>query len=557
MAENITLSREEKWLTYFQLITKPEQSGKTFLMIQQLIIDSNDNNIDNIINIIFCDNNLLLTQQTKNRIENTDDLISSYQDGNGEIYLEFSSHSRTEYNNKEKVFHAVLTKNIKHIICCTNGKRIDDIYELVIDLNKSTNNRYCFKIWIDEVDKFTKSLHDTFIPLIEEYNNIYIVGLTATPKKIFDNFDNVNVLPIENTTNENYHGWLNNKIITLDNNTDYLNYAKDILSVCYNKNKIKPGTKWFIPGNTKKKSHIAIKDMCIDDFNMVVIIVNGNGLQIYIPNNEVIIHKKDDELNTMLIKYYNEYDLNEYALVLTGNICIGRGISILSNEFMIDYAILSICNNKCEASQLAGRLKGNIKNFQNYKIPIIFTTPQFNEIAITWENQSRNLARLAFDKEQIGLEPIISKNEMKTCGEDYEYIVHPKLFKSYNKAKEFLQSIRRSIGLEKKDLTSKKKNSTSENNHESNGPIHIVEEDYKVTSKLLKQGESVKDLTKEHRITINKCNNLVCVDEISPSRCISSTNKGSRYLILPIYNNENTPPNKELYQVRYLRFKNV
>ena len=73
--------------------------------------------------------------------------------------------------------------------------------------------------------------------------------------------------------------------------------------------------------------------------------------------------------------------------------------------------------------------------------------------------------------------------------------------------------------------------------------------DYAVTSKLLKAGKTVHDLNYEDVLTIEKAN------RIAPSTCISSTDKGSRFLILPVYENENTPPNKEKYQVRYISFK--
>ena len=50
----------------FELIVKPEQSGKTFIMIHEII--ENFKNLEEgsrIINIILCDNSLLLNKQTK------------------------------------------------------------------------------------------------------------------------------------------------------------------------------------------------------------------------------------------------------------------------------------------------------------------------------------------------------------------------------------------------------------------------------------------------------------------------------------------------------------
>ena len=57
--------------------------------------------------------------------------------------------------------------------------------------------------------------------------------------------------------------------------------------------------------------------------------------------------------------------------------------------------------------------------------------------------------------------------------------------------------------------------------------IHFSEQTngYYVTSKLLKPGKTVKDLCYDDTLTIDKAN------AIAPSRCISSTDKGSRYLI--------------------------
>ena len=46
----------------------------------------------------------------------------------------------------------------------------------------------------------------------------------------------------------------------------------------------------------------------------------------------------------------------------------------MCEDFMIDFAILSATHNKQEASQISGRVKGNIKHWKNYKIPIVFTT---------------------------------------------------------------------------------------------------------------------------------------------------------------------------------------
>ena len=516
----------------FILICKPEQSGKTFIMIQEIINDLRTPvEGKTVINFILCDNNLLLTKQTCARVSKD---LDEFMIGE-EIYLEFSSHKRTAYHNAISVAGAITTKGIKNILCCTNGKRMDDIYSLISDLNNSefTQGKLHFKIWLDEADKFTGFIDTTLKPLVDIYDNIDVYCITATAKKLFDRYQCMNVLPIENTTAPEYHGWEDNIIRTVDIDTRCESFVDHVLTNVAPE-KALPGTKWFIPGRVLKKSHEAIKNICIEK-GFAVFIVNGNGIILYIPGTrEMFTYKKDEEFNIKIKQIYIEKGLDKYPLAITGNICIGRGISIMSNDFMFDFGILSECSNQQEASQNSGRLKGNIKHWPLYKKPEVFTTEKFNEVAIEWEIKSRKLAQLAFLKEEQGEKPIISKSEYKTLGENYEYIIHPEMFNSFAKAQQFLKTKVRDMKC--KVSTSKK------------GATHITTGGYTVTSKLIKPGQTVDDLTDEDRITYEKSSS------ISAGSCISSTDKGSKYLILPVYKDLDTPPNKEMYQVRYIKF---
>ena len=68
---------------------------------------------------------------------------------------------------------------------------------------------------------------------------------------------------------------------------------------------------------------------------------------------------------------------------------------------------------------------------------------------------------------------------------------------------------------------------------------------YSVTSKLLSKGMKATSLTAEDRLTIERAN------AISDGACIS-TKKGSRFLVLPVYESMDTPADQVQYQVRYL-----
>ena len=73
---------------------------------------------------------------------------------------------------------------------------------------------------------------------------------------------------------------------------------------------------------------------------------------------------------------------------------------------------------------------------------------------------------------------------------------------------------------------------------------------YAITSKLGKKDE----ITQENRVILEMVTNPSANGYIGPGTCISSTEKGSRYLILPVYETMETRPTDEKYQVRYIDF---
>jgi hypothetical protein len=528
MSESLSVTEVDSWLR-FQLIVKPEQSGKTFIMIKEIIgglteqIDGKE-----IINFILCDNNLLLTIQTGKRLKTNKELQKHFI--GGETYVELSSHERAKCHDTQDVVSAIAVDGARNIICCTNGKRMDDINKIISKINSQTSSlkdKFHFNIWLDEADKFITFIESTLRPLVREHTNVNVKLITATADPLFKKYKYMNVFPLETTTEKDkYHGWADNDLRFYDKK-DGLEFVEHILTEVA-QTEIKPGTKWFIPASTKKKTHDAIKDICIAK-EMAVICVNGDGIKLTFPKTRrVIPYKKVDDFNKQIIDIYIENELHNYPVVITGYICIGRGITIMSEEFMLDYAILSNCSDKCEVSQIAGRLKGNIKQFSNYKKPVVFTTEKFNDIAIEMETKSRELAILAFERGQNGMSLVIGKSEYEGVLEPW-IVRHEVLYGSYEDARDFLVSMEKVMG---------KKVNISEDD-----PIHNCD-GYLVTSKLLKRGKKVADLTKEDRFIDGK-------NDLGNGSYISKTGRGSSYLILPIYDKEDSPPESVRFQVRY------
>jgi len=405
------------------LICKPEQSGKTFVMLEKIMerLKEPDDGRDTV-NFILCDNNLLLTEQTSFRVDQ--DLSQNF--GEQKNFVEFSCHRRTYYHSLGDILDAITDEGVRNIISCTNRQRINDVDGIIRVLNsmKKYREKLFFRIWIDEADKFIKGIDDTFGPLLFKYDNLEMFCITATPSRLFEAYGYMNTLPIEDPVSDIYHGWLDNKIHIHEPSQTFID---DILSGPAS-SKLLPGTKWFIPGMVEKKTHHLVKHICVS-YGMAVAVVNGDGISLKIPNfrNETplddseevmdvdFILEKDDVFNTKIKEIYETYGLNKYPFAITGYYCIQRGITISSHDFLLDYSIISGFTDESSASQISGRLKGNQCSWDTYKPCEVYTTQQFNDIVDKYEKKSRSLGSYVFHKEQIGNGTIIFEKEWDVC----------------------------------------------------------------------------------------------------------------------------------------------
>jgi len=401
MSEYRTLRfTKEEALEQFILICKPEQSGKTFVMLKKInefLIEDKDFE-KNTVNFIFCNNSLLLTQQTKKRIKENIKFLSDIQ----ESYIEFSSKKKdgTVTNNSSEVRTAI-EDGCKNVVCCTNKTRVIDITGIIRRINTHNTKKYNFKIWLDEADKFNNYIEKSFIPLSQEYENIEVYMLTATPQSIFEKYKEVRTLPLEITTLPTYHGW-NDCIIKIreDEAGTTVGFARQIADEMLLNGEFKPGVKGYVPADNKKKTHIMMRDMFIGK-GVAVFIVNGEGIELTLPtlpNSKSFKIEKTKELHIHIRELYTKYNVVKWSCVVTGNICVGRGISIQQPDFIFNFGILSNCKKKAEVSQNAGRLKGNFKEWNGYSPPIVYTTDKFNKIATEFEEHSREIGKIAFNK---------------------------------------------------------------------------------------------------------------------------------------------------------------
>jgi hypothetical protein len=396
--------KSSQYMKHITLITKPEQSGKTFLMLQQIVECYSKGTASDgfeTINFIVCDNNLLLVLQTGSRIDNDANMRHYKNKDTGDVYLEFSSSKSAGAKKYTEVQHKILFGNIRTILCCANYHRWMDAITIINEFESCplTKNKYKYNFWIDEADKFMTPIRSKVIPLTEKYDCVEVYLLTATSPKIVQDLGTIRVFPIENTTTPNYNGWKDNKIIPVLETVavSHNSYIEYILKKY--PSQITPGSKWFIPAQKTKKSHKITADTCLK-YGFAVAVINGNGFTIYIPGHEPFTNKKDRISETLILDMYRKYKLDRFPFAITGQICVSRGITINSKQFMITHAIMPWkIEDESECSQLAGRMKGNFKDWENYKPARIYTTLKNNTVAMKYENFARKLGRYSFEED--------------------------------------------------------------------------------------------------------------------------------------------------------------
>lgn len=377
-----------------ELIIKPCQSGKTFIMLQEIakMLENDDNNI----HIIFCDNQLLQTQQTSDRIEKSN-YLEYYRSDDGDVSVILSSQSKIrEY---ERLTYEILFNNRKTIVTCSNKKRVGDINNLIKDfaMNKRYND-YNFCIWIDEADK-NVSLFENYLKDWDKNPRVSRIGLiTATPENLLKKFKIIKIFQLEKSHDPNeYHSFSESefKLLNLECNDIEL-YLMQVLKNF--KNDIKNGQVWFIPGEVKIDSHNNIKDILLNyDFN--VLVINGEGKTLYSNKRTEELKFNEDNLADFLGNVYNSKKLYNEKIAITGNLCISRGITINNKKMIITHAVLPPnITNRSNSYQLAGRICGNIKKFKNYSKPTIYCTQKFKNIIFDMENRAKNLAEKAFNE---------------------------------------------------------------------------------------------------------------------------------------------------------------
>jgi hypothetical protein len=371
-------------------------------------------------NFIISDNSILLVEQTKTRVRKDLSIDKQVISSNG-IFSWTSSTKECDVSVKELALD-IIDDRIHTVVMCSNPSRFKYLKALIDILSESRHFSKKINIWIDEADKSIKmwSKYDSILEITEVEK---VTLISATVDSIIAKYKNVRVIPYAETHSKDYKCLKDSKRKIVELTGDAVQDALTILED--NVNLQSPGKKGFIPVQVKKETHDEL-DECLREKGFAVIVINGERKELYVPAykkkspqivNLIPLIKIDaegnpTELSLVVATLYIEYKLHRFSMVITGRLCLGRGITFQSNGnehrsgFNFDYEILPEVCNAAEAYQIAARGFGNTTRIK--KLRIYTSNTMFNKMEKE-ENQALHAASFA---EKLGLVSM-GKRELK------------------------------------------------------------------------------------------------------------------------------------------------
>jgi hypothetical protein len=394
----------------------PGQSGKTRKVqhsirnLSQSMLELEDGEDD--LNIFICSNNRALVQQTSSRMEEdlyyTPDINEDEDEEKsdakieGRVFSWFSGNKETNISYKELAFE-VLT-DINMIICCSNSTRLKYLKNLIQALENFKAFTKKINIWIDEADSSINlwSKEEMDVTKFSKVRKVTLIS--ATFDSIHKKYERIKILPFEVTHPDTYHKIEECEIII---NDVKVKKAIEFLQDSFEKYKTQlcvPGIRLFAPGDIEIQSHNEVLDF-LQTKGFCVAILNGKRKEIVLQNGKSIkLDEKIDfsketpeEIGKKISNIYKDNRLYEYPFAITGQMCLGRGLTFQNDKFLFDYGIIPNMMNKANAYQCGCRMAGNIKGLSDYKISKLITLTKMKERMLSRERIAVNIAKIVYD----------------------------------------------------------------------------------------------------------------------------------------------------------------
>lgn len=439
-------------LSRLECMWLPAQSGKTRKCEERIkelqeLVDLH-NTSSSILNIIICSNNRSLVDQTTSRMkkdlfggsrESTEDndeeeIVNADEE---EIVSDaaivekvFGWRSGLKNHNKTvgDLCMDILEGSVEMIICCSHTTRLKYLYQLIERLNRSPLFKRKINLWIDEADGSIKLWSKPELNVFGFAKVDKVTLISATFDSIMKKYERIKVIPFAETHAPVYHK-IEDSVILNENHlaknaVEYLEESiKAHPEIC------QPGVRLFAPGDVVRKSHNDIAEI-LRSKGFVVVILNGERKMITgIPgkgdislNSYVDFNATEQEIGELLSDIYVKEGLEQYPYAITGNMCVGRGITFQNKNFLFNWGIIPYITSESEAYQTVCRTCGNIRHFLNYARPkLIMTDKMFKQVKQK-EQQAVNVARIVHERytESAEYEGFICEEDIKDMSDPEE-----------------------------------------------------------------------------------------------------------------------------------------
>ncbi len=409
-----------------ECLWKPAQSGKT-RTIQEMI--RADDGMRKHLNVVICSKNRLLVSQLEKRMTGDlyavlDDTLSTESEETvaddavvGGVYSWMSGTKRTNISVRDLAWR-IFRNEVSMVVCCSHKARFRYLRALLDELEAASFPKPV-NVWIDEADAsvklWTKPEFD-----FAKYKCVRKVTLvSATFDEVFKFYDRIRVKAFPETHPECYRGLKDCEIKAEKNGLSPADYLASILEK--HPELTEPRTRLFAPGAITVDSHNRVADVLVH-YGFAFLILNGREKAFCLPDgtrHEVVLSADGDELSRIVAEKYVELGLERYPFAVTGHLCLSRGITFQSRDFLFDYGVLPDIPDAASAYQCVARVLGNVGSFSDIK-PVIYMSDKMEEATTRQERIAVNLARLVHENEwaDVGKEEV----ERASFNSEEEYL---------------------------------------------------------------------------------------------------------------------------------------
>jgi hypothetical protein len=426
MSEPVSLFDQSK----LECLLKPAQSGKT-KAIQEIIRD--DDGLRDHLNIVICSKNRLLASQTAKRMDGArDDMDSRSVDTDdldaddavvGDVYCWMSGAKKTNITVHD-LFGKVVLGDVSMIVCCSHKVRFRYIHDLLDLLERFPAFNKPVNVWLDEADAYVNLWASESFDFTRRRSVRKVIPVSATFGNVLKRLGRITVMGLPVTHPICYRGLRDCEIA--EEECGKLNSVAYLATMLDKYDAVKqPGTRLFAPCETAVKSHDdAAKELLSRGW--AVLVLNGQRKGFLLPDGSfhpIKLSVDGDELAGILATKYAELGLADLPFAVTGRLCLDRGITFQSPDFLFDVGIVPDIDDHASAYQCVARMLGNVGAFPTHQPPLIIMSPKMKEVTMKQERIATNLPKLVHVHEWAD----IGKEEYERAAYDTE--------EEYNSAK--------------------------------------------------------------------------------------------------------------------------